>query len=32
VIVSLRDNLIRIAPNIYNTPEDIDRLVAALRA
>jgi selenocysteine lyase/cysteine desulfurase len=29
VVVSLRDNLIRVSPNIYNTPEDIERLVAA---
>ncbi len=32
VIVSLRDNLIRVSPNIYNTPEEIDRLLAALAA
>jgi cysteine desulfurase/selenocysteine lyase len=29
VMVSLRGNLIRVAPNIYNEPEDIDRLVKA---
>lgn len=27
VIVSLRDNLIRISPNLYNGPEDIDRFL-----
>jgi selenocysteine lyase/cysteine desulfurase len=32
VVVSLRDNLIRVAPNIYNGSEDIDRLLAAARA
>jgi selenocysteine lyase/cysteine desulfurase len=30
VVVSLRDNLIRVAPNIYNGTEDIDRLLAAV--
>jgi cysteine desulfurase/selenocysteine lyase len=29
VVVSLRANLIRVAPNIYNEPEDIDRLLRA---
>jgi len=32
VVVSLRDNLIRVSPNIYNGPEEIDRLLAAARA
>ena len=27
VIVSLRENLIRISPNLYNGPEDIDRFL-----
>jgi selenocysteine lyase/cysteine desulfurase len=31
VIVSLRENLIRLSPNIYNTPDDIDRFIAAAR-
>ena len=29
VVVSLRANLIRVAPNIYNEPDDIDRLLRA---
>ena len=29
VVVGLRQNLIRVAPNIYNEPEDIDRLLRA---
>ena len=29
IIVSLRSNLIRVSPNIYNGPEEIDRLLAA---
>ncbi len=29
VVVSLRDNLIRVSPNIYNTPGDIERFLAA---
>jgi len=29
VVVSLRDNLIRVSPNIYNTPGDIDRFLEA---
>jgi selenocysteine lyase/cysteine desulfurase len=32
VIVSLRDNLIRVAPNVYNTPQDIDRFLEAASA
>ena len=28
-VVSLRDNLIRVSPNIYNTPGDIERFLAA---
>ena len=32
VVVSLRDNLIRIAPNIYNTPQDIDRFLESASA
>lgn len=28
VVVSLRDNLIRVSPNIYNAPEEIDRFLA----
>jgi len=31
VVVSLRDNLIRVSPNIYNTPEDIGRFLEAAR-
>jgi len=31
VVVSLRDNLIRVSPNIYNGPEEIDRLLEAAR-
>jgi len=31
VVVSLRDNLIRVAPHLYNGPEDIDRLLEAAR-
>jgi selenocysteine lyase/cysteine desulfurase len=31
VIVSLRENLIRVSPNIYNTPDDIVRFIAAAR-
>lgn len=29
VVVSLRENLIRVSPNIYNTPDDIDLFLAA---
>jgi len=29
VVVSLRDNLIRVSPNIYNTPQDVDRFLEA---
>ena len=29
VVVSLRDNLIRVSPNIYNTPDDIERFIDA---
>ncbi|MFQ5877793.1 MAG: aminotransferase class V-fold PLP-dependent enzyme [Acidobacteriota bacterium] len=29
VVVSLRDNLIRVSPNIYNSADDIDRFLAA---
>jgi selenocysteine lyase/cysteine desulfurase len=29
VLVSLRANLIRVSPNIYNTTDDIDRLLRA---
>jgi cysteine desulfurase / selenocysteine lyase len=28
VIVSLRENFLRVSPNIYNTPEEIDRFLA----
>ncbi|HKQ98381.1 MAG TPA: aminotransferase class V-fold PLP-dependent enzyme [Candidatus Polarisedimenticolia bacterium] len=31
VVAGLRDNLIRVAPNLYNTPDDIDRFLAAAR-
>jgi selenocysteine lyase/cysteine desulfurase len=27
VVVSLRDNLIRVSPNVYNTPQDIERFL-----
>lgn len=30
VLAGLRDNLIRVAPNLYNTPDDIDRFLAAV--
>jgi selenocysteine lyase/cysteine desulfurase len=29
IVVSLRDNLIRVSPNIYNSAEDIDRFLMA---
>lgn len=29
IVLSLRENLIRLSPNIYNTPEEIDRFLAA---
>jgi selenocysteine lyase/cysteine desulfurase len=29
IVVSLRNNLIRVSPNIYNGPEEIDRFLAA---
>jgi selenocysteine lyase/cysteine desulfurase len=29
VVVSLRDNLIRVSPNVYNTADDIERFVIA---
>jgi len=29
IVVSLRDNLIRVSPNIYNSTEDIDRFLMA---
>jgi len=29
VVVALRDNLIRVSPNIYNTPDDVARFLAA---
>lgn len=32
VIVSLRENALRIAPHLYNTPLDVDRLLAVLAA
>ncbi len=31
IFVSIRGNAIRIAPHVYNTPADIDRLLAVLR-
>lgn len=31
IIVSTRGNAIRISPNVYNTPEDIDTLINALK-
>lgn len=30
VVVSLRGDRIRVAPHLYNTPDDVDRLLAAL--
>jgi len=30
VIVSLREGLIRVSPHFYNSPDDVDRLLAAL--
>ncbi len=30
VVVSLKDNLIRVSPNIYNTTDDIDRFLLAV--
>jgi selenocysteine lyase/cysteine desulfurase len=32
IMVSLRENALRIAPHIYNTREDIDRLISVLSA
>jgi len=32
IVVSLRENLIRVSPNVYNTPDDIDLFLAAARA
>ena len=32
VFVSLRENAIRIAPHIYNTPEHVSRLIEVLSA
>ncbi len=29
IVLSLRENLIRISPNIYNSPDEIDRFLAA---
>ena len=31
VLTSLRGGRIRVAPHLYNVPEDVDRLLAALR-
>jgi len=30
VIVALRENAIRVAPHLYNTPRDMDRLIASI--
>ncbi|HEV8383276.1 MAG TPA: aminotransferase class V-fold PLP-dependent enzyme [Candidatus Acidoferrales bacterium] len=30
VIVALRENAIRVAPHLYNSPRDVDRLISAL--
>jgi selenocysteine lyase/cysteine desulfurase len=30
IFVSLRENALRVAPHLYNTPRDIDRLLAVL--
>lgn len=30
VIVALRENAIRVAPHLYNTPRDIDRLISSI--
>jgi len=30
IMVSLRENALRIAPHIYNTHEDIERLISVL--
>lgn len=30
VIVGLRENAVRVAPHLYNTPRDIDRLIAVI--
>jgi selenocysteine lyase/cysteine desulfurase len=32
VSVSLRENALRISPYLYNTPEDISRLLEVLKA
>jgi selenocysteine lyase/cysteine desulfurase len=30
VIVALRENAIRVAPHLYNSPRDVDRLISVL--